>query len=79
MELTPEKRKELALELYNNRQCPGCGRKMGLWEMLAMLRGSGVREHLQVQYADGARGFLPIEEINPRTMDARWLLADRGD
>ncbi|MDD5034116.1 MAG: hypothetical protein PHE55_05105 [Methylococcaceae bacterium] len=60
---------ETARELYNKRQCPGCGRKMSLWEVLAMLNGSGVREYLQVRHTDGAKEFLPIEEINPQMMD----------
>lgn len=69
MEIVVENRAQLAHQLYRSRQCPACRHKISLWEALAMLSGSGVREYLRVRYSDGTEDFLPIEKINPQTMD----------
>jgi lipoate synthase len=57
-----------ARELHATRECPNCHRRFSLWEAVAMISGDGCSPHVRVRLRDSSELIVPIEVVNPQTM-----------
>ncbi|MEI9971092.1 MAG: hypothetical protein WDO73_03010 [Ignavibacteriota bacterium] len=55
-----------ARELYRNRLCPHCGKKISLWEALSMVIGSALHYSVKVRLPSGKVVIRPWDKINPQ-------------
>ena len=63
----PEQQKR-AIELYQKRCCPCCGERLMLWEIMALLLGSGVPYSVEAIHSDGTRTVIDELAFKPQTM-----------
>ena len=57
-----------AIEFYQRRLCPCCGERLMLWEIMALLRGSGIPYPVAAVHPDGTHTVVDERDFKPQTM-----------